>query len=285
MVYLTNTRKMKKQLYILYLILYMLPLGILSQTSVMSFNIRYDNPNDKENWWQYRKADLSKMIQFYTPDILGVQEALHTQVKYLDSTLVGYNYIGVGRDDGKRKGEYAAIYYNKKKFKLLNTKTYWLSETPNSISVGWDAAMERIVTVGEFQDKRNGDRLYVFNAHFDHLGKLARNKSAELLLKLIKKMSIQNNKIILMGDLNCNPNDAPIKTLQTKVTDTYKVSTSKPYGPIGTFNGFDLKSKLTKRIDYIFVKNLEVMQYITIDDRRSNNLYLSDHFPVFVRIK
>lgn len=262
-----------------------MPFSGLSQTSVMSFNIRYDNPNDKENWWEHRKSALSNMIQFYAPDILGVQEALHGQVKYLDSTLVDYNYIGVGRDDGKQKGEYTAIYYNKKKFKLLNTKTYWLSETPNSISIGWDASMERIVTVGEFQDKKNGDRLYVFNAHFDHLGKLARKKSAELLLKLMEEMGIQNQKIILMGDLNCKPNDAPIKTLQTKVSDAYKLSKSKPYGPTGTFNGFDLKSKLTKRIDYIFVKNLEVTQYITIDDRRSNNLYLSDHFPVFVRVE
>ena len=276
---------MKKHVHILFFVICLIPLSGLAQTSIMSFNIRYDNPNDKENWWEHRKSALTTMLLYYTPDILGVQEALHTQVQYLDSSLVDYKYIGVGRDDGKQKGEYTAIYYNTKKYKLLHSKTYWLSETPNTISVGWDASMERIVTVGEFQDKSNGTRLYVFNAHFDHIGKLARKKSAALLLKLIEEMGIQNQKIILMGDLNCLPKDAPIQTLETALADTYKISKAKPYGPVGTFNGFDLQSKLTKRIDYIFVKNVQVMQYLTIDDRRNNKLYLSDHFPVFVRIQ
>jgi endonuclease/exonuclease/phosphatase family metal-dependent hydrolase len=250
----------------------------------MSFNIRYNNINDNENWWEHRKAEIVKTLNFYSPDLLGVQEGLNDQIKYLDSELVDYTYVGVGRDDGKLKGEYAAIFYKKKLFKLLGTKTYWLSETPETVSIGWDASMERIVTFAQFKDYRNGNILYVFNTHFDHIGKISRKKSAELILRIIKEEELEKKKIIVMGDLNSNPKELPIEILKTKLDDAYDKSIAQPYGPIGTFNGFDLNNKLNNRIDYIFTKNIDVLQYINIDDRRVNNLYLSDHFPVLIRI-
>ena len=275
---------MKKYVYILSLTLQFLPCFLFSQKAVMSYNIRYDNPNDNENSWTYRKSEIVKMLNFYAPEIIGIQEGLHSQVTYLDSTLADYNYAGVGREDGKLKGEYTAIFYNKQKFKLLDTKTYWLSETPDLVSVGWDAALERIVTYGKFTDIENGETLHVFNCHFDHLGKMARNKSAELILRIIEEQKLESKKIIVMGDLNCEPNDKPIEILKTKLDDVYDISKSKPNGPIGTFNGFDLENKQEKRIDYFFTKNIEVLQYSVIDDKRANNLYLSDHFPVLVKI-
>ena len=262
-----------------------LPISALCQTSVMSFNIRYDNPNDDLNWWGNRKLEIAKTINYYAPEIVGIQEGLDNQVKYLDSALVDYNYTGVGRDDGKSKGEYAAIFYKKKKFKLLKTKTYWLSETPDSVSVGWDASMERIATFGEFLDKIKGDTLSIFNCHFDHIGKLAQYKSAELILKIIEEKRLEGSKVIVMGDLNCEPHEKPIKTLKTVMKDAYNISQSKPYGPIGTYNAFNLTNSTLKRIDYIFVKNIQVLEYINIEDRRTNNMYLSDHLPILIKIE
>ncbi|WP_158499550.1 endonuclease/exonuclease/phosphatase family protein [Lutibacter profundi] len=251
----------------------------------MSFNIRYDNPNDNQNSWKYRKKEITDMINYYSPEVLGIQEGLGNQVKYLDSVLVDYDYVGVGRDDGKSKGEYTAIFYRKEKIKLISTKTYWLSENPDSVSIGWDASMNRIVTFGEFLDIASQERLEIFNCHFDHIGKISQKKSAELILQIIEDKKIESNKIIVMGDFNNIPESEPIKILQTKLKDSFKESKLKPYGPIGTFNGFDLEIITEKRIDYILTNNIKILKYANIDDRRTNNMYLSDHFPILITIE
>ncbi len=258
---------------------------IIGQTSLMSFNIRYNNPNDKENWWEYRKKEITEMINYYQPDILGIQEGLNEQVSYLDSALTDYSYVGVGRDNGKEKGEYTAIFFNTKKLHALADQTYWLSQTPDIVSVGWDASMERIATFGTFRNIKTNETIYVFNCHYDHVGKVARLKSSNLIIKLLEQKDIAKEKIIVMGDLNCEPNEEPIQILKTKLEDSFEVSKKSAYGSVGTFNRFDTKLHLSKRIDYIFTRNIEVESYINIDDRRSNNLFLSDHLPVFITIK
>ena len=111
---------------------------------IISFNLRYDNPNDGVNSWDKRKESVVELINFYNPEILGIQEGLHQQVQYLVKNLSNYEYIGVGRDDGKQQGEYTAILYDKTKFSVLKTGTFWLSDKSDTISVGWDASMERI---------------------------------------------------------------------------------------------------------------------------------------------
>ncbi|WP_420321629.1 endonuclease/exonuclease/phosphatase family protein [Flagellimonas sp.] len=250
----------------------------------MTYNIRYNNPNDKENWWENRKQDVTTLIKHYKPDILGIQEGLHEQVAYLDEVLTNYTYAGVGRDDGKQKGEYAAIFYNKKNLELLETKTYWLSETPNKVSVGWDASMERIVTYAKFKDKNAEKIIHVFNCHYDHIGKLARKNSSELILDLIDKMEIQNEPIAVIGDLNSHPDEAPVQILKTELQDAFEHSKTPAYGPVGTFNGFNPTEDLTQRIDYIFTKNIQVRSFRTIDDRRKNGLYPSDHLPILITL-
>ncbi|QQS51792.1 MAG: endonuclease/exonuclease/phosphatase family protein [Bacteroidota bacterium] len=255
------------------------------QTSVMSFNIRFNNPNDNENCWEYRKEEIVTMLEFYHPDILGIQEGLYDQVSFLDQMLQNYSYIGVGRDDGKKQGEFAAIFFHNTKFELLETKTYWLSETPDTISVGWDASMKRIVTYGVLRDFQSMDTLYVFNCHYDHIGEIARKNSSELILNLIEKKELRDKKIIVMGDFNSEPDSYPIKTLQSKLNDSYQASEIPAYGPQGTFNDFDTSMVPQRRIDYIFVKNITVESYLHLDDRRINNLYLSDHLPVMIRVK
>ena len=135
------------------------------QTSLMTYNIRYSTANDGENWWEYRKDEVAKLIAHYKPDILGIQEGLLDQVQFLEEALGSYKYVGVGRDDGQQAGEYTAVFYNTSTYKLVNFYTYWLSETPDKVSVGWDAALPRITTYAVLKSVATGDTLHVFNCH------------------------------------------------------------------------------------------------------------------------
>jgi len=153
--------------------------------NVMTFNIRYNNPNDGINQWENRKDNVCGIIKKYHADIVGVQEALFDQVTYIDDQFPKFEFIGVGRDDGKKSGEFSAIFYDSSRFKKINSDNFWLSETPEIPgSLGWDAACVRIVTWGQFRDLKTGKSLFVFNTHFDHLGKKARIESAHLLRNL-----------------------------------------------------------------------------------------------------
>lgn len=256
---------------------------LLSQSlSTMTYNIRYNNPDDGDNWWDHRKEEVVKLMQYYQPDILGIQEGKYEQVQYIDDHLFNYNYIGVGRDDGATKGEYTAIYFDTTKLDVKYHETFWLSKSPHKVSVGWDASMERICTYGHFKHKRTNKEVHVFNAHFDHRGPLARANSAKLINRKIKELGISKEEIILMGDFNCLPDSPPIIEFIKQLDDASKLSGQSIYGPIGTFNHFDLSYIPDRRIDYIFSKNMTVQNYRHIDDRRKNNLWPSDHLPVLV---
>ena len=254
-------------------------------TRVMSFNIRYDNPADKENWWENRKNEVKGLIEYYHPDFVGIQEGLNHQVEFLNQNTSNYDYIGVGRDDGAKKGEYTAIYYDTTKFDLIQTRTFWLSETPDTVSVGWDASMERICTYGEFINKKTKKSLFIFNSHFDHIGTEARKRSAMLIVDKIQQYGLRKMKVIVMGDFNSEPLSDPIITLKKELDDGLEISQNTFYGPKGTFNGFDNKLMPEKRIDYILTKNINMVSYRHIGDRRNNNLCISDHLPVFIEIK
>ncbi|QLG47176.1 endonuclease/exonuclease/phosphatase family protein [Costertonia aggregata] len=249
----------------------------------MSYNIKYDNVQDTVNNWDGRKEAMVSLIRHYGPKFIGMQEVLHKQLKYLDDNLASYEYIGVGRDDGKLKGEFSPIFYDTSLFELIKSETFWLSDTPDTISVGWDASMERICTYGLFKSIADDQKLFVFNTHFDHVGEIAREKSVSLIIKKINELNSKNHPIILMGDLNLMPGEKPIQKLQETFTDGMKFVGNAFYGPIGTFNGFDADRVLDQRIDYIFTKNLQVKSYIHIDDRMENNKYISDHLPVLLK--
>ncbi|MCL6296163.1 endonuclease/exonuclease/phosphatase family protein [Jejuia spongiicola] len=258
--------------------------GAIAQSyKVMTYNIRYDNPNDGDNQWSKRKAFLSNQIAYNNPDVFGIQEGLEHQVKYLDSIFTEYNYVGVGRDDGKTKGEYSAIFYNKERLSILSEGTFWLSETPNKISIGWDASMERICTYGLFKIKDSDQRFWVFNAHFDHIGNVAREKSAELIIKKIKEFNINNLPVIVMGDFNLKPETKPIQLFSKVLNDTKNVSALKSFGPTGTYNGFNFNKPVSNRIDYVFTskKNIKVLKYAVLSDNKECK-YPSDHLPVII---
>lgn len=256
-----------------------------SSLRVMSYNIRYDSPSDAEkgNGWEQRRDKIVRLVKHYDPDLLGVQEAMKHQLDYLLGQLEGYDYIGVGRDDGGEKGEYSAILFKKAKVKVVKSNTFWLSETPEKPSKAWDAALPRIATWAEFETANDQQRFYYLNTHFDHVGTEARANSAKLILRQIEKLA-GKAPVVVSGDFNVTPEAEPYEILTSGLKDGRLVTTSAAYGPKGTFSGFELMAdKDFPRIDYIFVKNMEVQAYETISDF-FNNKFPSDHLPVMAEV-
>ena len=257
---------------------------MIAQQKYMSFNIRFDNPADGEDRWEVRKEELASMIQKYEPDFLGIQEALPNQVEYLDSQLKNYTYIGFGRDGEGSQSESVPIFYRADIYELLKKELFWLSETPENPSKGWDAALNRITTYGIFVNRETRDTLHVFNTHYDHRGEKARVNSSHFLNSKLKSMQLLNKKVVLMGDFNSRPEEEPVKILNKAFADAYTHSEKKARGPFGTFNGFDTASKLDQRIDYVFLMNLKALSYTAVDDKRKNGRWISDHLPVLVEV-
>ncbi len=252
--------------------------------NVMSFNIRLSTDSDKENSWENRKQDAFALMAYYHPDVMGVQEALPQQMNDIQNALKGYRYIGVGRDDGKEKGEFSAVFYNAEKFKVLDSGTFWLSETPEIPSKGWDAAYNRVCSYALLNEIKTGKQFWAFNIHFDHVGNEARVQSANLILKKMQKLNQQNFPVVLTGDFNLTEEAQPIQILSSHLKDSYHHSLTPHYGPKGTFQDFDTQKVSDERIDYIFVKGFKVLSSRTINDRRENLLYPSDHFPVLAEL-
>lgn len=252
---------------------------------VMTYNIRYDNPSDGENAWSYRKDFFCAQIQFYEPDILGIQEAQPNQVTDISNNLPAYRQIGQGRD-GNNHGESANIYYKINRLKLIESNTFWLSETPEKVSKGWDAALNRVCTYGLFEDLLNKKRFWVFNTHLDYQGELARTNGINLILKTIDQLNTHELPVIFMGDFNSEPSAERIVQLRKVMNDSRLVSLQKPFGPSGTFNNFRHDLPVNTLIDYIFVSKkpaIQVSRYAVLSDARDLK-YPSDHLPVFVTL-
>jgi endonuclease/exonuclease/phosphatase family metal-dependent hydrolase len=249
---------------------------------VMTYNIRYDNPGDGINQWGKRKDKVYTLIRKYDPEIFGVQEALHHQLEDLKKNLAGYDYVGVGRDDGKQKGEYSAIFYKKSRFKIKNSDTFWLSETPSVPgSKNWDAAITRVATWAVFTDKKSKKNFILINTHFDHIGKEARAKSAELLLTQAEKIA-KATPLIITGDFNCTREDKPYQVIMSQ--KPIALQDPAPANPPGTFCSFQLNSIECRPIDYIFSSlDWTTNEYKVITDNDGSN-YPSDHLPVQVTL-
>ncbi|AZI54361.1 endonuclease/exonuclease/phosphatase family protein [Epilithonimonas vandammei] len=251
---------------------------------VMTYNIRLSLESDKENSWNNRKDDALALMSYYHPDYFGVQEAVPQQMTDIKTTLTDYDYVGVGRDDGKNQGEYSAIFYDKNKLEVTKSGTFWLSETPEKPSRGWDAAYNRVCTYAFFKIKKTGKQFLAMNLHFDHVGNVARVNSAKLILEKIKELNPKNLPLTLTGDFNLTDDSEPIKIISKSLTDSYYNSQKPHYGPKGTWQNFDINTPSTERLDYVFVKGFDVLSNRTINDRRENLLYPSDHFPVLTEI-
>jgi beta-glucosidase len=261
---------------------------------VMSFNIRYDEPKDKENAWPNRKSLVANMIRFHHADLVGVQEALKRQLDDLSDLVPEYAWIGVGRADGKADGEFSAILYRKDRFNMLQHATFWLSKTPDLPSKDWDAALPRIVTWAKFTDKQTGKDFFHFNTHFDHRGVKAREESARLLLHRIDLIAGQM-PVVVTGDFNFNEASHGYEILTGKIVEKPKtallalrdaryLSQHGHYGPTSTFNEF--KGLVPNmKIDYVFVKgNVRVLQHGALSDTWDGR-FPSDHLPVLAEIE
>ena len=268
---------------LLFLLSFMSVFSIFENTlEVVSYNIRYDNSQDGENQWDIRKETLASYLLKSSPDIIGMQEVLNNQLADLSNFLKEYKYVGVGREDGKAKGEYSPIFYRKSKLKVLMSSTFWLSETPQKISVGWDAALERICTYALFIDRKSKKQFWVFNTHFDHLGEIARSESVNLILERISILNVNDYPILVTGDLNLTPETLPIKKFQSNFNDVLSdLNLNDP--KYGTFNGFDITKNASRRIDYIFQKGFRVLSAEHMWIKTPKDLWASDHHPVYLK--
>ncbi len=255
-----------------------------STVRVMTHNIKFDDTRDPGNDWAHRKSRVIGLLNFYEPVVFGIQEGLAHQVEDIKQDLDNFEYTGVGRDDGKKQGEYSAIFYNTSLFDANRSGTFWLSSTPSKPVKGWDAALPRICTWVELEHKETGKTMTVFNTHFDHVGVKAREKSAELILSKIEELGAVG-PVVLMGDFNFTPGPGPYSVVTSSLRDARLASQAMPYGPEATFNGFRFDRAPTGRIDYVFVnKAIEVLRYGVLTDSQDLS-YPSDHFPVMVDLK
>ncbi|HEV7781336.1 MAG TPA: endonuclease/exonuclease/phosphatase family protein [Chitinophagaceae bacterium] len=266
--------------------LYMPPLLSFSQEiKIMSYNIRLDMKSDGENQWDKRKEKVASLMNYYEADFIGGQEVQHHQLSYLLGHLVWYRAIGVGRDDGKQAGEYSCIFYKQDKYKVIQQSTFWLSPAPDSVSRGWDAAYNRVCTYGLFENSKTKKRCWVFNTHFDHVGKTARLESAKLIIKKIQEINTARLPVILMGDFNSKPGDEPVRYMLDNMINTRDIS-KLVHGNADTWNGFKFNEKPDGCIDYIFVSHYDkvtVSKFATLTDSYDMK-YPSDHFPILATL-
>ena len=304
---------MKKKLLLSLLFAAFAVSQLSAQMLVGSYNIRLKVSSDsvKGNVWGKRCQVMCDQLNFMSPDIFGTQEVLHVQLLDMMDRLDGYDYIGVGRDDGNTGGEYAAIFYKTDRLRLLDYGNFWLNETPDRPGLGWDAACIRICTWGKFasQTATDDEAFYFFNLHMDHVGVVARREAAKLIVSKVREIA-QGAPVIVTGDFNVDQNDEiySIFTQSALLKDSYLASRIR-FAENGTFNSFDTDLYTDSRIDHIFVSpsigvdayGILTNSYWTPDNDSSELMkghdapqeidfsrYVrrqpSDHYPVFVRI-
>ncbi len=257
---------------------------------VMSFNIRYDNKGDGANAWPHRRDWVAEIIRDEKVDIVGLQEALDRQVKDLQERLPGYTWFGAGRDDGKTQGEMVPVFFKKDRFEVLDSGHFWLSTTPDVPgSKTWDAAITRMVTWLKLKDKSTDKSLLFANTHFDHVGVVARQESAKLMLEKLPKLA-GDLPVVLTGDFNSLPSSAAYATLTGKksvatwlLVDSRRASQTEPTGPDSTWNGFE-RIRPEQQIDFIFTRGLTTQSHAILETIRDGK-FASDHLPVVAVLK
>ena len=244
--------------------------------SVISFNIRMGEGKDGTNSWQYRCPATIYMLRDKQPDIFGLQEAYDYQVLFIQENMRDYKNVGVGREDGKHKGEHMSIFYNKKKVSLLKWGTFWLSDTPGKPSKGWDAACIRTATWALMKDKRSGRKFYYVNTHLDHVGKEAQKNGLALIVEKIKEMNPDNLPMVLTGDFNVVSSD-PVLSDLNRIMKNARVSAERTDN-LNSFNGWGKSSSI---IDYIYYSGFaSCPKFETIQKKYGDFPFISDHYPI-----
>ena len=241
---------------------------------VISYNIRQGVADDGDNSWEYRKTATTDMLQDKHPDIFGVQEAYDFQIDYITGSLPEYESIGVGRDDGKQAGEHMSIFYNTESVKMIEWGTFWLSETPETPSMGWDAACRRTATWALLE--KEGRKFYYVNTHLDHVGKEAQKNGLALIVDRIADINPEGFPMVLTGDFNVTPDDPVLDDLETKMLSAR--DNASQTDSLGTFNGWGGSDSV---IDYIWYDGFASCdKFETVRSRYSGIPYISDHYPV-----
>lgn len=301
-----------KRISLLVLLIALAAMPMSAQLLVGSYNIRYKNSGDSINGnvWAKRCQVICDQVNLMSPDIFGAQEVLHDQLSDMIALLDGYGYIGVGRDDGKTAGEYAAIFYKTDRLRLLDNGNFWLNETPEQPGLGWDAACVRICSWGKFarQTDTNDDAFFFFNLHMDHVGVIARSEASKLIVRKVREIA-GGAPVIITGDFNVDQNDEiySIFTSSGILKDSFLAARVR-FAENGTFNSFNTDLYTESRIDHVFVspavnvvsygvmtncywvpenesdliKGHDAPQQINL--KRYSRRLPSDHYPVFVRI-
>ena len=277
--------------FLLVLILFTLQSFVSAfEIDALSFNIRFDNPKDGENAWPNRKEMVGQWVKSESPDVIGLQEALRHQIDDIKKVATAYSEYGVGRDDGKSRGEHCTILYLKKRFSLDKSDcgTFWFSDTPEKIaSKSWGNEIPRICTWCRFIEKKTDKGFYVYNVHYDHRSQPSRLGASELIIQRISKRKRFNDPIILMGDFNASENNPAIKIFKDEplnLVDTFRVV--KPDEKmVKTFHGFRGGSFSGGKIDHVFmlpkmgkVSSAEIVRF------NKDKRYLSDHYPVRAKL-
>lgn len=255
--------------------------GQSSELKVMSYNIRLGSADDGTNSWLYRCQATLDMLEDQKPDVIGLQEALEDQVRLLEEFTRDYDYVGVGREDGKKEGEYMAIFWNKKTVKLMKWGTFWLSETPEKPSKGWDAACYRTATWALMKDKRTGDKFYFVNTHLDHVGAEARKNGLKLIVDRIDQINPEGYPMVLTGDFNIKPAAPELKDLDSRMKSARKVAPKTDSH--NTYNDWG-KAKKDMIIDYIYISGFTCLEYQTVTKKYAQRTYISDHYPISARL-
>lgn len=248
----------------------------LPELTVMSYNIRLGSADDGTNSWQFRCPASVLMIEDLKPDVIGVQEALLPQLLFLDENCRSYDYVGAGREDGKKKGEYAAIIYNKKTVSVVKWGTFWLSETPEEPSKGWDAACIRSSTWAVMKSKASGKKFLFINTHFDHMGETARRESAALMISKISELNPDGLPVVLVGDFNVeytHPDMSPVTDSMKNARKIAAITDSS-----ATYHGW---GKASEVIDHIFYTGFRsCTRFETVTKPYAERKFISDHYPV-----
>ncbi len=278
-----------RQLFFLVLYLLLSSPVVAQDVRVMSYNIRYATAPDGVNSWANRKDFLAATISAFKPDLLGTQETLLVQRRFLEDKLAGYQGFGVGRDDGKEKGEMAALFYRKERFEKLDGGHFWLSPTPEKVgSKGWDAALPRIVTWVKLKDRNQPDAkpILFLNTHFDHRGENARRESANLIRSKLEEWNKQC-RLVVTGDFNAGEGSKPYAALfvtdkrgDSPVIDTFRSKFPDKSNNEGTFSGFQADKTTGDRIDWIGCSLDFVVREASIDRTAKEGRTPSDHFAV-----
>lgn len=249
---------------------------------VISYNIRMGAAKDGTNSWEFRYPATALMIEDQKPDVFGLQEAFSYQVRFIAENFKDYDNVGVGRDNGKDKGEFMSIFWNKKTVKMIKWGTFWLSETPEKPSMGWDAACKRTATWALMKDKRTGKMFYFVNTHLDHKGKEAQRKGLELIVSRIDEINPKGFPMVLTGDFNIKPDNTALKGLEERMQSARKIAPKTDNA--ATFNNWG-KAKADMVIDYIYVSGFSACpEYHTINEKYGDWKYISDHYPIYAKL-